>query len=282
MEKKWTALNMVLPNYFATMQTPLMAGRPFNASDDEHAPRVAILNQTLARRLWPQGSALGKRLRVKFAEGELLEVVGVAADIRQMGLDAPAVEEVFVPAAQMPVGFMTVVARTASDPLGLARAATQAIDGVERDQPPPKITAMTATLSGAVAQRRFAAFLLGLFGALSLALAAIGVSGVMAYSVAQRTREFGVRLAVGARQAQVLRMVLRQGLLLAAAGVAIGLGAAWELSRLLAKMLFGVTPHDPLTFVMAAALLFAVALAACAAPAWRAAGVDPMRCLRCE
>ncbi len=281
-QKPWTALNMVLPDYFDTMGTPLLEGRPFEVTDDKRGPHVAILNQTLARRLWPHASAVGKRLHVKYAEGDLLEVVGVVQDVRQIGLDAPAVAEVFVPAAQMPVGWMTVVARTASDPLNMARAATQAIAEVEGNQPPPKITSMTATLAETVARRKFAAFLLAMFGGLSLVLAAIGVSGVMGYTVAQRTREFGIRLAVGAGKGQVLRMVLWQGLGLASLGVAIGMGAAWELAQLLSKMLFGVTVHDPLTFGVSAALLFAVALAACFVPAWRAAGVDPMRCLRCD
>ena len=280
-QKPWTALNMILPNYFEVMQTPLLKGRAFTERDDQPAPRVAILNQTLARRLWPHESAVGKRIRVKNANGELLEVVGVVGDLRQLGLDVPAVPETFVPAAQMPVSWMTVVARTKSDPLGLARAAGEAIAGVEGG-PSPKITAMTATLADAVAQRKFSAFLLGFFGGLSLLLAAVGVSGVMAYTVAQRTREFGIRLAVGARKRQVLGMVLRQGLLLAAAGIAIGVAAAWELVHLLSTMLFRVTVHDPLTFGAAAGLLLLVAAIACLAPAWRAAGVDPIRCLRCD
>jgi putative ABC transport system permease protein len=283
MQKRWTALNQILPNYFAVMGTPLVEGRAFTERDDKAASPVAIVNQTLAHRLWPGTSAVGKRIRVKFAAGQLLEVVGVAADMRQFGLDTAASAEVFVPLAQMPVSWMTVVARTgSSEPLGLAHAATQAIANVEGSQPPPKITTMAATLAETVAQRRFAAFLLGLFGGLALLLAAVGVSGVMAYSVAQRAREFGIRLAIGAERRQVVRMVLGQGLLLALAGGAIGLGAAWELARLLSKMLFGVTVHDPLTFAVSAGLLVAVALAACVAPAWRAAGVDPIRCLRCD
>lgn len=281
-QKPWAVLNMVLPGYFSTLGAALREGRYFTAADNDASAPVAILNQTLAHRLWPNQSAVGKRLEVQSAQGRLLEVVGVVGDIRQDSPDAPALAEVFLPAAQMPVGFMTVVARTAGDPAALARVASQAIRGVEKNQPAPRITAMTETLAASVARRKFTAFLLGLFGALGLLLAAVGVSGVMAYTVAERTREFGIRLAVGARQGQVLRMVLRQGLALAACGVAIGIVAAWELSRLLSKMLFGVTVHDPLTFAVSAVVLLVVALAACAAPAWRAARVDPLRSLRCD
>jgi predicted permease len=280
--RPWTVLNMVLPGYFSTLGTALREGRFFTSADDAASTPVAILNRALARRLWPNESAVGKQLFVQSVPAHLLEVVGVVGNIRQEGLDTPAEAEVFVPAAQMPVGFMTVMARTAGDPAALAPAASQAIRSIEKNQPAPRITAMTETVAAGVARRKFAAFLLGLFGTLGLLLAAVGVSGVMAYTVAERTREFGIRLAVGARQGQVLRMVLRQGLVLAATGIAIGIVAAWELARLLSKMLFGVTVHDPVTFALSALLLFVVALAACLAPAWRAARVDPMRSLRCD
>ena len=280
-QRPWTVLNMVLPGYFSTLGATFREGRFFSDGDDAASTPVAIVNGTLAHRLWPHESAVGKRIDLQ-SVGHPVEVVGVVGDIRQDGPDAPALAEVFVPAAQMPVGFMTVVARTKGDPAAVAHAASQAIRDIDKHQPAPRITPMTETLAARVARRKFSAFLLGLFGALGLLLAAVGVSGVMAYTVAERTREFGIRLAVGARRTQVLRMVLRQGLLLAACGVAIGIGAAWEFSRLLSRMLFRITVHDPLTFVLSAVLLLMVALAACFAPAWRAARVDPMRSLRCD
>jgi putative ABC transport system permease protein len=212
----------------------------------------------------------------------LLNVVGVIADVKQFTLEAPAFAEVYVPAAQMPVNFMTIVVRTSTDPASLARNAMSAIQSVEKDQPASRVTPMTKVIAEKVARRKFSAFLLGLFSALALALAMVGVAGVMAYTVAQRTREFGIRMALGAQPGQVSRLVLGHGLRLAGLGVAIGAGAAWGLTRLLAKLLFGVKTHDPLTFGAVTLLLAGVALAACLLPARRASRVDPMRALRYE
>ena len=282
MQRPWTALNMVLPGYFAAMRAKLTEGRFFTARDDGRAGNLAIVNQTLARRLWPNGGAVGQRLDVTYATGEVLEVVGVVADVKQFGLDAPVMEEVYVPAAQMPVNFMTLVVRTRHDPATLMHAAVAAIQSLDKGQPVARIAPMTASISASVARRKFAAFLLGLFSALALALAVVGVAGVMAYNVAQRTREFGIRMAMGAQPGHVSRLVLGYGLRLTGLGVVIGLGVAWALTRLLAGMLFQVRPRDPLTFAAAAALLAAVALAACLLPALRAARVHPMTALRCD
>ena len=281
-QRPWTALNMVTPGYFQTMRMQLLEGRLFTRHDNATSPYVAIVNQTLARRLWPQGDATGKRIHVMYAAGQLLDVVGVIADVKQFNLDAPAFAEVYVPAAQMPVNFMTIVVRTSTDPATQARAAMSAIQSVEKDQPASRVTPMTKVIAEKVARRKFSAFLLGLFSALALALAMVGVAGVMAYTVAQRTREFGIRMALGAQPGQVSRLVLGHGLRLAGLGVAIGAAAAWGLTRLLAKLLFGVKTHDPLTFGAVTVLLAAVALAACLLPARRASRVDPMRALRYE
>jgi putative ABC transport system permease protein len=280
MQRPWTALNMVLPGYFATLRTKLTEGRLFTAQDDGRSGNLTIVNQTMARRLWPNGRAVGQRLDVTYATGEVLEVVGVVADVKQFGLDAPVMEEVYVPAAQMPVNFMTLVVRTRRDPATLMHAAVAAIQSLDKGQPVARIAPMTASISASVARRKFAAFLLGLFSALALSLAVVGVAGVMAYTVAQRTREFGIRMAMGAQPGQVSRLVLGHGLRLTGLGVVIGLAAAWALTRLLAGMLFQVKPRDPLTFAAVAALLAAVALAACLLPARRAARVHPMTALR--
>jgi putative ABC transport system permease protein len=280
MQQPWTALNMVMPGYFQTMRMRLLEGRLFARGDDSRSTNVAIVNQRLARLVWPDGGAVGKRLHVKYAAGELLEVVGVIADVKQFGLDAPGGPEVYVPAAQMPVNFMTIVARTSLDPAALVRPTVAAIKAVEKGQPVARVTPMTELIAASVARRKFAAFLLGLFSALALVLAVVGVAGVMAYTVAQRTREFGIRMAMGAQPGQVSRLVLRHGLRLTGLGVAIGAGAAWGLTRLLASMLFHVKSHDPLTFALVAGLLTAFALAACLLPARRAARVDPMTALR--
>jgi|HubBroStandDraft_1064217.scaffolds.fasta_scaffold02173_4 putative ABC transport system permease protein len=280
MQRPWTALNMVLPGYFATMRAKLIEGRLFTAQDDGRAGNLAIVNQTMARRLWPNGGAVGQRVDVTYAAGEVLEVVGVVADVKQFGLDSPVMEEVYVPAAQMPVNFMTLVVRTRRAPSTLMHAAVGGIQSLDRGQPVARIAAMTDSISASVSRRKFAAFLLGLFSALALLLALVGVAGVMAYTVAQRTREFGIRMAMGAQPAQVSRLVLGQALRLTALGMAIGLCASWALTQLLAGMLFKVKPRDPLTFAAVAALLAVIALAACLAPARRAARVHPMTALR--
>jgi len=282
MQQPWTALNMVMRRYFETMQTPLIAGRTFADADYEGSQAVAILSQSFARRLWPNESGIGRKLRVKYASHEVLEVVGVVADIKQYGMETPNMGEVYVPAAQMPVGFMTIVVRTASDPASLARAATSAIQNLDKDQPVSKITPMTQMLTKSVARRKFSALLLGLFGGLALLLAGVGVGGVMAYTVAQRTREIGIRMALGAQRSQVMRHVIGDALRLTAIGVAAGLLAAWMLTRLISKMLFGVQSHDALTFAAMGAALVLVALAACALPARKASRVDPMIALRYE
>jgi putative ABC transport system permease protein len=282
MQRSWTALNMVTPGYFQTMRMQLLEGRLFTQADDARSPHVAIVNQTLARRLWPQGEAAGKRLHVMYAAGQLLDVVGVIADVKQFNLESPATAEVYVPAAQMPVNFMTIVVRTSTDPATLARGTMSAIQSVEKDQPASRITPMTKVIAEKVARRKFSAFLLGLFSALALVLAMVGVAGVMAYTVAQRTREFGIRMALGAQPGQVSRLVLGHGLRLASLGVAIGVTVAWGLTRLLAKLLFGVKSHDPLTFGAVTVLLAGAAMAACFLPARRASRVDPLRALRYE
>jgi putative ABC transport system permease protein len=282
MEQPWTALNMVMRRYFETMGTPLVAGRYFGDSDYEGSAPAAILSESFARRLWPNKSPIGRRLRVKYASHEILEVVGVVADMKQYSLEAPNTPELYLPAAQMPVSFMTIMVRTAGEPETLARAATAAIQGLDRNQPVARITPMTRALSASLARRTFSALLLSLFGGLALVLAAIGVGGVMAYSVAQRTREIGIRMALGAQRGQVLRDVIGHGLRLTSIGIFAGAAAAWMLTRLLEKLLFGVQSHDALTFTLVAAVLAAVATGACALPARRASRIDPVSALRYE
>jgi putative ABC transport system permease protein len=264
------------------MRTPLVAGRYFGDSDYEGSAPAAILSESFARRLWPNESPIGRRLRVKYASHEILEVVGVVADMKQYSLEAPNTPELYLPAAQMPVSFMTIMVRTAGGPETLARAATAAIQGLDRNQPVARITPMTRALSASLARRTFSALLLSVFGGLALVLAAIGVGGVMAYSVAQRTREIGIRMALGAQRGQVLRDVIGHGLRLTAIGIFAGAAAARMLTRLLEKLLFGVQSHDALTFALVAAMLAAVATGACALPARRASRIDPVSALRYE
>jgi putative ABC transport system permease protein len=281
----WTALNMITPGYFATIQTPLIAGRAFMGGDTAGSRPVAIVNQTMvnqsmASRLAPTGSAVGKLLHVQWAAHELLEVVGVVPDVKQFGVGVPVMPEVYVPVAQMPVNFMTVVVRSSAS--GAAQQAAAAIRSVDKEQPIPQVTALSEAILNSAGRQRFAALLLSMFGFVALALAAVGISGMMAYTVMRRTRELGIRIALGARRSEVLALVLRQGMLLVSFGVLAGLGLAWTLTKLVRNLLYGVQPHDIPTFAGATLLLAVCAVAACILPAWRAAHVDPIEALRHE
>jgi putative ABC transport system permease protein len=281
-QQPWTALNMVMPHYFETLDTPLIEGRFLSDSDRAASMPVAIVNQTMARYISPHGSAIGRQIRVRYAAHQLLEVVGVVADVKQLSLDKPDMPEVYLPASQMPVNFMTIAVRTSVEPGSLAHSAVLSIRALDKGQPVSNIVPLTAKVAAGLIDRKFVAFLLASFGALGLLLAATGVFGVIAYTAAQRTREIGVRLAIGARPAQVLKLILWQGMFPAFLGIAAGLGIAWEMTRLLAGMLFEVRPHDIPTFLGASLLLAATALAACFLPARRAMKVDPAITLRYE
>jgi predicted permease len=276
----WTALNMITPGYFATIQTPLIAGRVLMEGDTAGNRPVAIVNQSMASHLAPGGSVVGKLLHVQYSAHELLEVVGVVPDIKQFGVGVPVMPEVYVPVAQMPVNFMTVVVRSSSR--GAAQQAAAAIRSVDKEQPITQVTALSEAILQSAGRQRFAALLLSLFGFVALALAAVGISGMMAYTVTRRTRELGIRIALGARRGEVLSLVLRQGMLLVSFGVLAGLGLAWMLTKLVRNLLYGVQPHDLPTFAGATLLLAICALAACILPAWRAAHVDPIEALRHE
>lgn len=281
-EQPWTALNMIMPRYFQTLGTPLVEGRFFTDSDNAHTRSVAVVNQTMARRVSSKGSAIGKQIQVRYAAHPLLEIVGVVADIKQVSLDKPDMPEVYVPAAQMPVNFMTIVVRTSVEPSAVTRTVALPIRDLDKGQPLSRVIPLTAAVASGLVDRKFVAFLLASFGALGLLLAATGVLGVIAYTVAQRTREIGVRLAIGARPIQVLKLILWQGMLPALLGIAAGVGIAWEMTRLLAGTLFEVQPHDIPTFLGAGLLLAGVALAACYVPARRAMRIDPVVALRYE
>jgi predicted permease len=278
-----SVFNVATPDYFRTMQVPLLQGRLFAASDDAKAPPVIIINQTLADKWWPHQSPLGKRIKQGFPQDKspYREIVGVVRDLKQDGPDGQQLPEVFEPMAQNPSEAMTVVARTGPDPLTLAKAAENAIQSVDKDLPVSAIQPMTQYVSESLARRRFSTLLLGLFGGLALVLAAVGIYGVMAYTVAQRTREIGIRTALGAQRSQIL-LILGRGGILALAGVGLGLASALGLTRLMASLLYGVRATDPWTFAGVAILLTLVALAACYIPARRATKVDPMVALRYE
>jgi len=269
-------------DYFRTMGIPLVRGRFFTERDDASAPRVAIINETMARRTWPGEDPIGRRISIGIGPEALREVVGVVKDVKQSGLDADIAMQVYEPYPQQAWQSMFFVLRAESVPEDLSASARRAILDVDKDQPVFGIRTMDQILSGATAQRRFNMLLLCLFAAVALALAAVGVYGVIAYSVAQRTHEIGIRMALGAQRRDVLGMVARQGLPLAVMGIASGLAGAAAVTRLMTSLLFGVSATDPATVTATALLMAAVAALACYIPARRATKVDPMTALRCE
>jgi len=245
---------------------------------------VAIINETMARRFWPNEDPIGKRFTFgdPRPDSSWLRIVGVVADMRRRGLDSLARCETFEPLSQRPSRGMNLVIRTAGDPLKLAQGVRAEVRAMDRDTPVINVTTIERLLGESMAERRFQTTLLGLFSTVALALAAIGIYGLMYHSVARRTHEIGVRIALGASARDVLALVVREGLLLAAVGVAAGLAGSFALTRALAGLLFGVTATDPVTFAGVAGMLLMVALAASLIPARRATRVDPMVALRYE
>jgi putative ABC transport system permease protein len=272
----------ISPDYFRALGVPLVAGRSFTEEEVWQKPSAIIINQALARRHWPTTSPLGKRLKFGAPTNPWLEIVGIAADTKDNGLETEAGGCLYVPYVMMPAPAMTLVLRTQAKPLGLAAAVSAAVRRVDAEQAVSNINTLAGLLDGTVAQPRFNALLLALFALLALVLAAVGIYGVIAYAVAQRTPEIGLRMALGAQPRDVLRLVLGQGMRLVLLGLALGLGAALALTRLLQSLLFGVSATDPLTFALTALLILLAAFLACYVPARRALRVDPLVALRYE
>jgi putative ABC transport system permease protein len=276
--------DFVLPNYFQTVGIQLLHGRDFDARDVRVAPRVAIINETFAKRFFPNDDPLGKRFAFGDAndDPQWISIVGVVRDTKRQGLDEPVRIESWIPHAQMPVRGMKIVVRTAGDPHTMAGAMREAVWSLDRDLPIQKMQTMGQVLDERVAQRRLNMLLLGLFAAVALILAAVGVYGVMSYVVTQRKHELGIRVALGARPGDLIRLVVWQGMRLALLGVGAGLIVAVTLTRLMSTLLFGVSAFDPLTFIAIVLLMLLVALLASWIPARRTTKVDPMTALRCE
>jgi predicted permease len=273
--------NSVSPDYFRTLGMPLIRGRAFDGRDRSDKPLVAIVNQSLVRHLWHDQDPLARR--ISFDDGKSwTQIVGVIGDVRERGLDQAPTDMIYVPLAQYPQMSPGLVARTQGDPMNIARAAVQHLYEVDPNQPAGRIQSLEQFRADSIAAPRLTANLLGLFALLALAIAAAGIGGVMALSVSQRTHEIGVRMAIGARPAEIIRMILGQGMSLALAGVAIGLFGAFALTHAVKSLLFGVTPTDPLTFLGVATVLAAAAFAACFVPARRASRIDPNIALRVE
>ena len=278
----------VTTNYLKTMSIPLLSGRYFTPQDNEKSIPVVIVNETMARQYWPAQSVLGRRLKLGDPNEDIpwLEVIGVVADVRQMGLDAPVKAEMYLPYQQITTHLWYIprdlAIRTSGDPSSLAGAVRQVIREVDPDQPVSNIATMAELLGEEAAQRRLGMLMLVAFSALALLLAAIGIYGVLAYFVSQHTNEIGLRVALGATQWSILLMILRKGMNLTLAGVAIGLVAAFAVTRLMSSLLFEVRAVDPLTFVVASLVLAIAGLLASFIPARRAIKVDPLVALRYE
>ena len=280
-----TPVDMVTPSYFRTMGISLLRGREFSEQDGLETQQVAIINDTFARRFWPGEDPIGQRYKFgdSTSNAPWMTVVGVVGDMRRTGLDVDVRCETFLPYTQRRfVGFLSVVVRAKSDPRGIATAVRDQVWSMDPNQPVSHIRTMDQLLDGMMAQRRLNMVLFALFGGVALVLAAVGVYGVISYSVTQRTHEIGVRMALGAGRAEVLRMILKNGMGLVLAGVAIGLLASFGLTRLMSTLLFGVSATDVATFVVISGILSFVAFAACLVPALRAIKVDPMIALRYE
>ena len=275
-------MRAVTPGYFRAMGIPIKAGRPLSAADLANTPSVAVVSETLARTIWPNENVVGKFIDYDWGAMQHVQIVGVAGDVHHEGVDKAPFMEIYRPLTQFVYSSMTLVVRTTGEPLMLAGPLREAVRSIDRDQPVGRLESMNALVGESLGSSRLSTMLFGLFGVLGLVLASVGIYGVMSYGVIQRTREFGVRMALGARRSDVRGLVVRQGATLTAIGIVVGLGGAFALTRLMRTLLFGVTPSDPVTYVGIALLLGAVALVASYLPARRATRVDPVIALRDE
>ena len=284
-DKPFANYSIVSPGYFSTVQTPLLRGREFLESDTADSTPVVVINRAMAEKFWPGQDPLGKQVGVASLRFPLMLIVGIAADVKHLSLREEPSPEMYVPYTQKPypsMQTMALVVRTRADVGSVTGSVRDAIHSLDADLPLAKLTTLTAIVGSSLAQPRFSMLLLGGFAALAVILAAIGIYGVISYSVSQRTQEIGIRMALGARRRGIFAMVLRQGLGLAGLGIVIGLLVALGATQLMANFLYGVRAFDPLTFVAVALFLLAVTFAACYLPARRAMTVEPTRALRSE
>ncbi|MDP9098096.1 MAG: ABC transporter permease, partial [Verrucomicrobiota bacterium] len=272
----------ITPDYFRAMGISLVRGRVFTPQDDSKAPRVAIINETMARQFFPNEDPIGKRINITNGPDTWREIVGIVGDIKQYGPDKATSVQSYEPFAQVPFTSLSVVIRTKGSPAALLSALRPAVYAVDKDQPVGIIRPLEEIMADNIARQRFAMLLLTVFSTVALVIAAVGIYGVMAYNVVQRTGEFGIRMALGAQQRDVLKLVLTQGGKLIGLGLVIGLLATLGASRAMGSMLFNTSAYDPLTLGSITLLLGAVALVACFFPANRATKVNPIEALRTE
>ncbi len=272
----------ITPDYFRAMGIPLVRGRIFTAQDNAQAPRVAIINETLARQFFPNEDPIGKRINITNGPDTWREIVGIVGDIKQYGVDRETTSQSYEPFVQKPTTALNFVVRTDGPAAALLGALRPAVYAVDKDQPVGTIRPLEEIVADSISRQRFAMVLLSVFSVVALVLAAVGIYGVMAYSVAQRTGEFGIRMALGAQQRDVLKLVLTQGGKLIGLGLLVGLIATLAAARALGSILFNTSAQDPLTLGAITVLLAVVALLACLLPASRATKVNPIEALRAE
>jgi putative ABC transport system permease protein len=275
-------VSIITPGYFRALGIPILRGRDFDEHDRSGSVQVAILNQTAARLFYPHDDAIGKRLRVWWNHSPTVQVVGIAADIRHSELDSPPDPCLFMPNDQQPFPFTSLVVRTSGDPLALAAGIKQQIHEVDADQGVAKVETMTDLVADSIVRPRVESFVLTAFGCIALVLACVGLYAVISYSVTQRSREIGIRLALGAAASRVFRSVLGEGLRLTVIGLLVGLGGVLLLVRYVRSLLFEIQPTDPVTLCAVTGIIVAFSLVACYGPAQRATNVDPAVTLREE
>jgi putative ABC transport system permease protein len=278
-QRPFVDIEAISPQWFQTMRVPLLGGREFTDADNALAPKVIIVNETFARRFWPNQNPIGKHVVVGRGP-DPSEVVGMAADVRNNGLAQDTQAQLYLPFQQLPWGNMNLLVRTAVQPSSLISAVRAQISSVDPDQPVTDIQTVDHFMDSSRAQPRFTMLLLGVFSAAALALAVIGIYGVLAYSVTQRRQELGIRLALGAERGNILGLVVRQGLMLAGVGIAVGLVAALFLTRLMSSLLYKVGVLDLTTFALTPLAFLVIALLASYLPALRATKVNPVEALR--
>jgi putative ABC transport system permease protein len=276
-ENRDAMFSSITGDYFRALQIPLLSGRTFELRDNADAPKVVIINETIAKRHFGSATeAIGKRLSIWRDEKFMREIVGVVGDTKTGSLTGEGGAQIYVPNAQAEFNIMGLVIRTAGDPAAFATTLRHEVQALDKDQPIYNVRTMDDVVANSLGTRRVSMQLFTVFAIAALLLAAIGIYGVMAYSVTQRTQEIGIRMALGAQKSDVLRLVVRQGMTLVAIGVVVGLVGALGLTRVISNLLFGVGASDPTTFIVISLLLIAVAFVACYLPARRAAKLDPV------